>query len=359
MDLRSTIEIILPVVVLLMTSQIAGGRKVVGRFATPQCNHNQLATAVGEMSTCETKLFHTLVERMLKNYKDGSNGGTVFDLQMACKITKEIAFDEGGQCPVNFANSCLPDYVAPFIAKVFDALEVNCDCPKPFGDPSCMLIDPEVGTKLNAAIGALLVECAKDPKCPSALFTYDNQCDEKQMGEALEKAFNPCLKDPYEQLANEIGKYFNGNGNLDSVLPCNTLRKVLDECFVENTCFSGREMEMVRNMAATIYHRGMDSLVLVEKEFGSLTEFVATHNELTLKWEEIQFTLPTVINISDPTTTKALDLADHIMKDYNTDACKENQQVFARMINGSPIVHSNVVQLILTVAIVMKQKYLF
>ena len=193
----------------------------------------------------------------------------------------------------------------------------------------------------------------------NALMSYDNQCTEKQMKEELDKAINPCLEEPFKQLANEIGEYFNGDGNLDSVLPCNTLRKGFDECFVENTCFPLREMEMVRIMAATIYFRGMDSLVLVEKEFGSLTEFVATHNELTLKWEEIQFTLPTVINISDPTTTKALDLADHIMKDYNTDACKENQQVFARMINGSPIVHSNVVQLILTVAIVMKQKYLF
>merc|ERR1712064_12546 len=85
------------------------------------------------------------------------------------------------------------------------------------------------------------------------------------------------------------------------------------------------------NIAAMGYNRGMRSLLLVDEEFGSITDYVNAHNDLTIQWHDYNFTLPSMINISDPTTKKALDFADHIVQDYNSDVCKENQKEFERM----------------------------
>merc|ERR1719414_2709135 len=73
----------------------------------------------------------------------------------------------------------------------------------------------------------------------------------------------------------------------------------------------------------------MRSLTLVADEFGNLTEFVASHNDLTLQWYDFNFTLPFIVNVSEPSTKKGLDLADYIIKDYN-----ENYYT-VRIYNGS------------------------
>ena len=88
MNLRSIIEIVLPMVVLFVASQIAQSDGVKGRFATPQCNHDQLAPAIGEMASCETKNWNNYVEKMLKNYKTLKSNMSYFsvDLHIYCTL---------------------------------------------------------------------------------------------------------------------------------------------------------------------------------------------------------------------------------------------------------------------------------
>jgi len=352
MNFRSIIEIALPIVVLLIASQLAQSDGAKGRLATPQCSHDQLAPAVGEMSVCETGNWCNYVEKMLKNYKDQADGGKTFNLRTACEIHNQVALKEGKECPVNFTESCLPDYFSTPVGEMYDALYFNCDCPNlnlfsndmpdnpllnpttlsvlttQTGDSKCMLIDPK---KILSAVGKLNETCNKDPKCPNELFTFDKPCNDTQRGEAMMSSVYPCLMGQLMPMNNSIANYFNNGGNLDNVSPCQTLHKVLDECFQENNCFSQQEMDMVRNMAAMGYNRGMRSLLLVDEKFGSITDYVNAHNDLTIKWHDYNFTLPSMINISDPTTKKALDFADHIVQDYNSDVCKENQKEFERM----------------------------
>ena len=121
-------------------------------------------------------------------------------------------------------------------------------------------------------------------------------------------------------------------------------------------------MDMVRNMAAMGYNRGMKSLLLVDEEFGSITDYVNAHNDLTIKWHDYNFTLPSIINISDPTTKKALDFADHIVQDYKSDVCKGNQEKFERMeveLNGSSTLNVEIFQWILPLAFLLGRRYLF
>ena len=346
-------------VVLLIASQLAQSDGAKGRFATPQCTHDQLALAVGEMSSCETGNWYNYVEKMLKNYKDQADGGKTFNLKTACEIHNQVALKEGKECPVNFTKSCLPDYFSQPVGEIYDAMHFNCDCPTltfdipsfnfdsndipdnpslnpttlsvqttQMGDSKCMLLDPK---NITATVGNLTEGCNKDPKCPNELFTFDKPCNDSQRGEAMMSSVYPCLMRPFNETKNAIANYFNNGGNLDNVSPCKTLGKVLDECFQENNCFSQQEMDMVRNVAAMGYNRGMKSLLLVDEEFGSITDYVNAHNDLTIKWHDYNFTLPSMIKISDSTTKKALDFADHIVQDYNSDICKENQKEFERM----------------------------
>ena len=119
MKFRSIIEIFLCITIPFATSGVlsayADGNDV--RFATPQCNHNQLAPAVGELAKCETKIWQHYVEKMLKNYKDDANGGNAFDLQKQCKNHNDILHVNGKQCLVEFSKSCLPNYIENFFPK--------------------------------------------------------------------------------------------------------------------------------------------------------------------------------------------------------------------------------------------------
>ena len=129
MNFWSIVEVFLPVAVLLIATQIAkiNGRNS-ERFGTAQCNHNQLATAIATGSTCVIENSLKYVQNMLKNYKDETNGGKTFNLKTACEITNAIAITEGKECPVNFAKSCLPNYVAPALEAMYDRLILNCSC---------------------------------------------------------------------------------------------------------------------------------------------------------------------------------------------------------------------------------------
>jgi len=362
MNLRSIIEIVLPMVVLFIASQIAQSDGVKGRFATPQCTHDQLAPAIGEMASCDTKNWNNYVEKMLKNYKDQADGEKTFDLRTACEITNEVAVKEGKECPVNFAESCLPDYISQFVGEMYDASHMNCDCPdfgSSMGDSNCMIFDPQ---KVYPALTKLQEGCEKDQKCPEKLFTFDKKCEGDKRGEVFMSSVYPCVMKSFQPMMNAMQGYFNGGTNLDNVSPCKTVGEVLDKCFQENECFSQREMELIRNLAATGYNGVMKSLLHVDDEFGSITEYVNAHNDLTLKWHDYEVTLPNMIDVSDPDTKKALDFADHIVQDYKSDVCKGNQEKFERMeveLNGSSTLNVEIFQWILPLAFLLGRRYLF
>merc|ERR1719414_907875 len=222
-----------------------------------------------------------------------------------------------------------------------------------------MVFDPQ---KVTATFPKLIEGCEKDPKCPEGLFTVDKPCTEQQMGEAMNASFIPCIMKSFGPMIGAISDYFNGGANLDNVSPCKTVGNALNECFKENDCFSQREMELIRNLAATGYNGGMKSLLLVDEEFGSITKYVDAHNDLTLKWHDYEVTLPNMINVSDPFTKKALDFADHIVQDYNSGVCKKNQKEFERMeveLNGSSTLNVEIFQWILPLAFLLGCRYLF
>ena len=231
------------------------------------------------------------------------------------------------------------------------------------GTSNCTVISPE---KVAKPAMQFSEKCAKDPVCPLGLLTFDKQCDGAQRQKALSDSYESCFKDPFDLYSNALNDYFKHDGKLDDISPCKTMKKVLEDCFVKNDCFSQREMDLVRNMAAAAYHRGMGSLALVEKEFGTFTDFIDSHNNLTLQWHDHKITFPNVVNVSDPTTKKSLDLVDHVIKDYNADYCAVNQKDFERMAkameetsttdpgNGSSAHRLNLLQWILPFSFMLK-----
>ena len=328
MNFRLIVEVFLPLAVLVFTAQVAkiSGNKE--RFGTEKCNHNQLATAIATVSTCETENWLKYVQNMLKNYKAETSKGKTFNLKTACEITNAIAITEGKECPVNFAKSCLPNYVAPALEAMYDGLILNCSCS--LKDRSCTVYDKNITQIETLELQKLGEGCQNDPNSPAELFKFDKECTENQREEAMGQLL-PCFKGPFSQYSQAIENYFNNGGSLGNVTPCKTMKNVLDQCFVANSCFSQQEMNVIRNSVAMLYHKGMRSLTLVTDEFGNATEFVDSHNDLTLQWYDFNFTLPTIVNVSVPSTKKALDLADHIIEDYNANYCLNNQRDFETM----------------------------
>jgi len=331
MNFRSVVEVFLPVAVLLIAAQVAKINGNKERFGTAKCNHNQLATAIATVSTCETENWLKYVQNMLKNYKDETNSGKTFNLKTACEITNAIAITEGKECPVNFANACLPNYVAPALEAMYDGLILNCSCTLDMmKDGSCTIVDENLLQTETLEVQKLNETCQKDQSCPGELFEFDKECTENQREEAIGQ-LQPCFMGPFSQYSQAIDYYFNNGGSLGNVSPCKTMKNVLDQCFVETSCFSQQEMNVIRNLVAMLYHKAMRSLTLVTDEFGNVTNFVDSNNDLTLQWYDFNLTLPTIVDVSDPTIKKVLDLADHIIEDYNAEYCINNQRVFETM----------------------------
>ena len=327
MWLHYNMNILVSVIIVIAASGITPsyGKGIEGRFATPKCDHNDLIQAGSEMFRCQTEAFHQYVENTLKNYEDETNDAMTFDLQQLCKSYNLYALEKMKICHTNFADKCLPDYVSKFVDEIYEASKLKfCNSPTtPFVNGS--LEDVE---KIQAAFGELLQSCENDPDCPQGFLTSDKQCTLDEMI-FFEGRFSQCLKDPLEKLLVAIGTYFNEDGNLDDISVCKTIGKLLDQCFLENYCYSKREMEVFGAIVVHVYNLGMESLVMVEQEFGSLTDYVESHNDLTLKWNETTIgKLPDLINTADPITKKALDFADHIVDDYTREDCPLNRNQF-------------------------------
>ena len=115
--------------------------------------------------------------------------------------------------------------------------------------------------------------------------------------------------------------------NLNGISLCATIRTTLEKCFDQNSCFSTREMKLFRNLMATAYQRGMEIVVQIEQEFGSLKGFLSSIENTTLKWHKILFPVKTGIDMSDPTTNRAFELANHIIDDFENSSCKKTREL--------------------------------
>ena len=116
--------------------------------------------------------------------------------------------------------------------------------------------------------------------------------------------------------------------NLDGISLCATVRTTLEKCFDQNSCFSTREMKLFRNLMATAYQRGMEIMVQIEREFGSLKGFLSSIENTTLKWHKILFPVKTGIDMSNPTTNRAFKLANHIIDDFKNSSCKKTRELY-------------------------------
>jgi len=325
MEFQSIVKILVCIVFLFAISGIptAFGNVAESRIATSKCTHDQLYTAGGEMLKCESDYIHRYLVTLSEIYENGD-----FDLQEACKITNEIALDQRKECALNFASSCLPDYIYSFITNLYDALQLDCNQPWLLFNSTSNDQD-----ELQTVFDELYDNMENDPNV--GFLSFDKQCTPMERLESLDKVdqcMSPIIYGQSFDATRRTGRYpiwsFNDYGILDDFKPCKTLSKVLDECFKENECFSQREMGMARDLVATIYKTVMEPLTLIANRFGSLIEFVGfVHDEVTMKWNDRMIEVP-ISAVFDPYIAIAwqvLVLVDHTVSDYNKDDCELNR----------------------------------
>merc|ERR1712226_938496 len=235
---------------------------------------------------------------------------------------------------MGLVNSCLPGWISPWFSRILNALELDCDCPMTESDP-CFIIDIQ---ELQQA-GQDLANHAESVRLdlPRYLLSYvlfDKPCDFGFMMNTTGAQMVPCMESEYQGLGQPIYDYIIGNSNdLSGVSPCTSMRNVLDRCFGENQCVSSREMRLVRDLAATIYKRGMETLIQIEDEFGSLANFVTAHVNSTFKWHqhELHFNNLAQINMSDVYVQRVFGVASHVIQDFKDEGCRSKRAALSRM----------------------------
>jgi len=330
MEFQSIVNILVCVVFHFATSGIpkAYGNVAESRGDEWRCTHDELYTRGGDMFKCESYHNQQYLEKMSEIYEDGA-----FDLQEACKFTNDVAFALRRECPLKFAQECLPDYVYSFITNIYDALKLDCNHPTPYFN-STLINQNEV----QAVIKELKDNCKNDPLCPFGFFIFDQQCSDAERLESFYKVTECSIWTLAFGLPSDATeKYLSfKKGEKGDVSICKTLSYTLDACFKENECFSQREMGMARDLVATIYKTVMEPLTLIANKFGSLTDFVEfVNNDVTLKWNDHTITLP-ISFVRE--VLRLVEWLDVEVFYYNTYGCELNpfNDLMGNRFSGSP-----------------------
>jgi len=359
MEFRSFVEISLTLTLLfLLTISINANfpeyedqdlSNVYQRFGTAKCHHWRMSNSMIKMSKCANRYLNEYSQKIFTDYKEYliENNKTV-DLTVGCEIHNEI-MGKAKDCLMDFASSCFQPWVPTWFSKVYDAVQLNCDCPDimpTFQGNQCTIIDlPKLMEAFNEVYEASQKAGLEVGAYLSSYVIFDYPC---AMGLRVQQTMNTtgrCVASKYEVLLRPIYNYIVNGGSLDDISACTSMRNALDDCFEKNQCVSKREINLLRNLIVTAYRRGMKTLVQIENEFGNLANFVSAHQDSTFKWHQHEFHFNDFarFNMSDDQVKRAFEVASHIIQDFEDTGCRANRDRF-RMMDFAMMEESNMTE---------------
>ena len=134
MEFRGFVGVSFTFIALLFLAQLINARVLPeydldARIGTTKCLHTKLTNKAIDASKCVDGNLNEYVEKIFSNYKEYLEGtNKTVDLVKGCQIHNEF-FRKTKDCFMDFVSTCLPDHVPTWFSRVYDAVEINCNCP--------------------------------------------------------------------------------------------------------------------------------------------------------------------------------------------------------------------------------------
>jgi hypothetical protein len=241
MNIRTLVEILLPLFVLLVVSQHAKG------LATDKCTDARLKDQIKKQAKCLYPLVNQYVKGVLKVYKKQKSKNTkIFYLAYACKTHTKL-WKKVKKCNNQFATKCLDSKMVQLANAAHSLLELRCNSSDIVG-----MIDANKFNKFprlaEQIIGSDAMSYFK------SLVKFDKTCNTFEMGDEFRYINGPCFNGIIQAFNRPIGMYFYDK-NLafpEYISPCKSITSSLKSCLDENTCFSQKEMNLARAGSSTV-----------------------------------------------------------------------------------------------------------
>ena len=111
---------------------------------------------------------------------------------------------------------------------------------------------------------------------------------------------------------------------------CSTFDTILNSCSIENSCFSQREMDLIKDVLKILYKTAMDTVVRAHNMFGgkgfgirnALDMISSTKIKTGNRVKNIGVYIPLQILRDTGIKSKIIDIGEDIIEDYKTKDCQ-------------------------------------
>ena len=243
MERRAFHDLFLVMLVLATTYVVVKG------FHTEKCDHQSLASNVKSLAICIDEVQLAAVEDIVESAEGEAGQRQTLDLKSLLPIAQNSASDLV-KCMDVFSEACFQTGISGLIVQVFAEILL----PRPrvkYVDSNFGYIRPGFG-EWNATSWRVVD------------FHFD-------------KGNEGCKFHELEKNVGEVVKCFQGDGPQGQAILCNILDEGIKSCMdvsqqmylKSHQCFSKQEMELLRDLIATIHTMAMKDFIRLNEKFGN------------------------------------------------------------------------------------------
>ena len=299
MERRAFHDLFLAVLVFVTTFVAVKG------FHTEKCDHQSLASNVKSAVVCIDKVQLASVEDIVERAEGEAEEKKSLDLISVLQIA-QTTVSGLVKCMDVFFRACFKTDITGFIVQVISEILVPRPRPK--------WINSKVGYIRPGGFGEWNATSWRFID-----FYFDKEC-------TFEELLDVYFKEGQEVI-DCLHNYFNSILDpSDSTTWCNALRRGIESCFKANPCFSKQEMDLLRDLTATIHTMAMKDLVRLNEKFGNFS-----------------MTLEALVTPIEPHARRSWYIIDDYLMDVAVDdfktrsACQKTLMEYS-MISNSPCV---------------------
>ena len=289
-------------------------------FSTKKCNHDQFKNQYLKLLSCQTGVLNKYVDMLVNDYKEQIETNGIYDLAKPCQIYKRMLNVNGSSCLSAYYGECFDN---KFAKMGFELLS-----------PCFAVYD--TGSNIQNIRWENGYYQHSTAQAETALKRYLN----------FDKNMKNCRMETYFWiLVPELGKNQNCQSAIHEAsnamswsmpIPgdlsfCSTFDAILNSCSIENSCFSQREMDLIKNVLKILYKTAMDAVVRTHNKFGgkgigvrnALDRINSTKIKIGNHVKDMSvYILTGYLRRSTEIKSKTIDIYENIIEDYKTKDCQ-------------------------------------
>ena len=233
-----------------------------------------------------------------------------------CPKTKD-ALEELTICVQELVTACLDEKIEKLVSLTFSLLKTYSQYYWCEGVPNLIAVTQQQEFPGKAA--SIFLDNSEGPLGYfKGLLKSDKECDDEKRFKVFRKKVFLCASDIGERFMDHFREDIN---TVTSIPLCKMIQEIFQSCFDSNTCFSQREMDLIRGFLSTFHGIEAESLLQIADNSSVLMKGLIKSLMLS--------TIPTISRDQTRTVGLVLGYFDLVVDDYSRENCRTNLKKFS------------------------------